>query len=263
MSDTDLLNIQPDPEPAPKPATQPALDVTTARVTVNTLNPLVTAVAAQGIAPTPEQVKILDSFMVKAAQGHQSALPMKCQGTKCPLLDICPLHNAKMALPVGKACPVEESVMAQWVAIHMDALDIDPADPGNAVDVNMVFELAGLEMLRYRAAWHLSVDPTLVETRIVGYSPQGEPIYDERPRMALLILEKYAKVIGKIREQLLATRRAQAQVGRINSDVSVRGANMLKQAREIAERRRQGGKIEDANFTVKDDNAKPSNKPAE
>lgn len=252
-NDVDILSLQPE---TPEPAAKEPDKALVAPVVTN--NPLVTAVSAAGMNPTAEQIKVLDTFMDRAAQGHQSALPMRCQGMNCPLLNICPLHKAKMELPIKQPCPVEESVMAQWVGIHMSALDIDPSDPANAVDVNMVFELAGLEMLRYRAAWHLSVEPTLVEERIVGYSPQGEPIYDERPRMALLILEKYAKVIGKIREQLLATRRAQAQVGRVNTDVSVRGANMLTKAREIAERRRQGGKIEDADYSVQDDKPKTS-----
>jgi hypothetical protein len=199
---------------------------------------------------TPEQLKILDDFMDSTRFGHTASLPMKCQGGSCPFLNICPLNRANMELPVGKSCPVEQAIMAQWVSNTMNALGINPNNPEDSVDINMVFELAGMELIRYRSAWHLSISPELVEERIVGYSPQGDPIYDEKPKMPLLIMEKYAKVIGKLRDQLLATRRSQAQVGKISGDLSVRAANMQAKAREIAEKRR--GKVQDADFKVKD-----------
>ncbi len=152
-------------------------------------------------------------------------------------------------------CPVEKSIMGKWISDNIAALGINPDNPEDAVDMNMIAELAGMELIRYRAAWHLSKDPELVEMRVVGYSPQGEPIYDEKPKMSLLILEKYAKVMGKLRDQLLATRRSQAQVGKISNDLSVRAANMQEKARLLAEKRRN--KLQEPESKIETDDSEP------
>lgn len=155
-------------------------------------------------------------------------------------------------------CPVEKAVMAQWVQVTLTALNIDPKEVENAVDVSMVFELAGLEMLRYRAAWDLSKNPSLVEERIVGYSPQGEPIYGEQPKAALIVLEKYGKLVSKLRDQLLATRRAQAQVGKLSNDLSMRGAELLDKARELARKRKMQQDTVEVEFKIANEQSKPT-----
>ena len=167
---------------------------------------------------------------------------------------MCPLEEAKETLPIGKRCPVENALVEIWVTKHIEALSIDPSNPEYAVDMDMVYELAGLELIRNRAASHLSDEPALFREKIVGYSPQGAPIYGDAPNLALLILEKYGKRVDKLREQLLATRREQAKLGKLTSDSSVRAANIRSKAQRIVEARRQGGVIEDAEFEVtKDD----------
>jgi len=209
-----------------------------------------------GISTTAVQVAALDEFMHKIRFGHQAALPMICKGENgCPFIAHCPLFLNKIALPITKVCPVERSMISQWVKDALTALKIDADDPDNAVDLAMAFELAGMELIRYRASLRLSDEPMLTKDVIVGYSPQGKPIYDEKPSQSLLILERQAKIIGKLRDQLLATRRAQAQVGKISGDISVRGANMLSKAKELAEKRRAkaNGEAVDISFEVKPD----------
>lgn len=201
-------------------------------------NLLAIAAGKSGLTMTTGQIQALDEFMTKVRFGHQSAMPMRCKGDACPVITHCPLHLALMELPVGKVCPVEKSMINLWVKEALVALKIDPEDPDNAIDLAMAFELAGMELIRYRASLKLSDEPMLTKDIIVGYSPQGKPIYDEKPSQSLLILERQAKIIGRLREQLLATRRSQAQVGKISGDISVRGANMLSKARELAEKRR-------------------------
>jgi hypothetical protein len=225
--------------------------------TINDLVPLadsrdilVIAATNAGIKIPEEKLSILQGFMVRAQHGHQAALPMNCKGTSCPFIGMCPLRMADLELPVGKDCPVEQALIEGWVQKTVTALNIDAGDPEFAVDLDMVYELAGMELLRMRAGHHLAKDPSLVEEKIVGYSPQGQPIYDEKPKVALLILEKYSKVVNKLREQLLATRKAQAQAGQFAGDVSVRTANIMERARKIAETRRAGGNISDAEYQV-------------
>jgi hypothetical protein len=216
-------------------------------------NALAKTAAEAGVFLTSNNRHIYENFINRAKYGHQGAMPMKCKGTKCGFINMCPLHEAGDELPLGKRCPVEGALVKIWVEKHIDALDIDPNDPDYAVDMDMVYELAGLELIRNRAASHLSDDPELFKEKVVGYSPQGEPIYDDKPNLSLLILEKYGKRVDKLREQLLATRRSQAQMGRLASDNSVRAANMLKKAQELAERRRTRNEATDAEFEIKED----------
>ena len=215
---------------------------------------LIKLAESAGVTVPKEKYGVIEHFMVRAQHGHQAALPMKCKENLCPFIGMCPLEQAKLDLPTGKDCPVEQALIQMWVNKTMDALNIDPTDPEFSVDVDMVYELAGMELLRMRAGHHMSTDPALVEEKIVGYSPQGQPIYDEKPKIALLILEKYSKVVNKLREQLLATRKSQAQAGQLAGDVSVRTANIMARAKKIAEARRAGGSIHDADFIeVKDE----------
>ncbi len=229
-------------------------DLPVAPIVTNNL--LAVAAIDSGVTISQEQLSFLDTFMANVMHGHQSSLPMVCKAEQCPFIGLCPLKQAKIKLPIGKQCTVEKAVMAQWVQVTLNALNIDPNNPENAVDISMVFELAGLEMLRYRAAWHLSTSPNLVEERIVGYSPQGDPIYAEQPKAALIVLEKYGKLVSKLRDQLLATRRAQAQVGKLSNDLSMRGAELLSKARELAEKRRQNSNTVEAEFTIANEQSK-------
>ena len=209
-----------------------------------------------GVEIPKEQLGVLDKFMRNAKYGHQASIAMQCKGLHCSVIKMCPLHAIAAKLPEGQPCPVENALVEQWVATYVQALDIDPANPTDAIDMHMVYELAGLELLRTRTAHKLSTDPDVCTEKVVGYSPQGEPFYDDKPSIPMLLMEKQAKVVGKLRESLLATRKAQAQVGIIAGDVSVKASTIMEKAAKIRAERaeRRNNKIADAEFEVKDEN---------
>jgi len=234
-----------------KPGPEKATAV--APVLNNNTNSLVLAATEAGVSIPSEKMDIIHKFMDSAKFGHQATIVMKCQGVACPFLNMCPLHEAELDLPIGKRCPVEKAVMEQWVSRSIAALDIDPLDPEYSIDMEMVYEIAGMELIRMRAAYELSESPKLVEEKIVGYSPQGDPIYDEKPAASLFIIERNSKAINKIREQLLATRKAQASVGHLQGDPSIRAAKLKEKAKTIALKRQQMGTITDAEYEIKDE----------
>lgn len=236
---------------SPEIQNKPVETLPVASVPEGTTNTLALACSQAGVPVDTEQLKILDEFMSRARHGHQSALPMRCKGMSCAFLNHCPLYKAKLDLPVGQACPVERAMIAEWVNETLTALDIDPTKPENAVDLDMAMELAGMELIRWRAACHMADDPKLTEEKIVAYSPQGQPIFDEKPKMSLLILERQARIIGKLREQLLATRKSQAMVGRVASDVSVRAATLQDKARNLLKERSRARNAVDAQFEIR------------
>jgi len=214
---------------------------------------LTLATESVGITVPDDKQEVLKNFMKASRFGHQATLPMKCQGQSCPFLNICPLHQIGVDLPKGKACPVESSLLSQWVGQFLDTLDIDEDEIGNSVEVHMVYELAGLELMRRRAAAELSEDPKLTHESIVGFSPQGQPIYDVKPSQALLILERHSKIVNKLRESLLATPKSQAQAGQLRQDLSTRTANTIERAKKIIEDRIADRSIKDTEFKVVSD----------
>lgn len=217
---------------------------------------LANAAIRAGVPIPADKLDVLQGFMDQAKYGHQARLPMECKAKQCPVIKMCPLEAIGVALPFGKPCPVEGSLIEQWVQGYIEAIGIDPSEPESAIDMHMIYELAGLELMRTRAAHELSKNPEMITEKIVGYSPQGQPIYDDKPNPAILIMEKQAKTVNKLRDALLATRKAQASVGQVSSDQSVRGANIVAQARLIAEKRRKGEKlheIQEAEYEVKDE----------
>lgn len=217
---------------------------------------LVKSAEEAGMTITSEKtVKILAQFVERQKHGHQGAMSMTCKGTKCSYLSMCPLHEAGEKLPVNKRCPVENILIQMWSAKFIQALGIDMDDPEYAIDMDMVYELAGLELIRNRAACKLSDEPDIFKRDITAFSPQGAPIYDDKPNMALLILERYGKRVDKLREQLIATRQAQAKIGKISGDSSVKAARLAARAKKIIEKRMSGGSIEDADFTEVDKDA--------
>ena len=215
-------------------------------------NPLIKHAKDVGVFLTSNNQEVIDKFSHRAKYGHQGALPMQCRGDKCNFISMCPLHEMKVALPIGKRCPVVASLVEIWANKLIASLNIEVDNPEYAVDLDMVYELAGLELIRNRASVHLSDQPELFKEKIVGFSPHGKEIYDDKMNLALIILEKYGKRVDKLRDQLLATRGAQAKVGKIAGDNSIRSSNIMERARKLAEQRRDGTNIADAEFYIKD-----------
>lgn len=240
------LGPQEEPEEEPEAEIVPLPEIVNQGGT--SLDILVRAAKNAGVVVDVNKGAILQGFMETARYGHQSALPLECKGNQCPIIDMCPLKKIGAELPIGKQCPVEAALIEQWVNGYLQSLNIDPNDPEQAVDMHMVYEAAGLELIRMRTAHHLSKEGEVVSTKVVGYSPQGQPIYDDKPSMALLIMERQSKTMSKIREGLLATRKSQAQVGALAGDISVKTANIMNKAKALAERRR--GEARDTEFKV-------------
>lgn len=150
-------------------------------------------------------------------------------------------------------CPIEASIVTLWINKHLRALGIeDPDDPINSFDMDMLYELAGQELIRWRCGVHLSKTPSLLTTQTVGFSNQGEPIFAEVMNPVLEIMEKSGRNISKIREALVATREAQLKAGNVKADPSTRQADLRKKALEIIGNRRQPEAMKEADFKVKE-----------
>lgn len=204
-------------------------------------------------ALSDESKAILERFVDNATRGFVSTAPMRCTGEKCPYLASCPLKQAGSKLPFGKACPVEHTIAALHITKHLQALNIENIDDVNhSFDMDMLCELAGLELIRWRCGAELSKTPSLIVSQAVGGTMDGELIYQDIVNPILEVLDKTGKHIGKLREGLLATRKAQAEVGKIVHDPSQKAAALRAQAEQAKINRLQ--KLKDAEFKVIDNN---------
>jgi len=198
---------------------------------------------------TTEQMSSLTRFMDVSSKGYTGSLGMICAGERCPFISHCPLKQAGIALPYKKACPVEASMVTIWINKHLRALGIEnPEDPIHSFDMDLLYELAGQELIRWRCGVHLSDDPRLVSNQQVGATQQGEPIFADVINPVLDVLERAGRNIFKIREALVATREAQVKAGQVNTDPTLRSAELREKALSVAKKRRE--EVKDADFKV-------------
>jgi hypothetical protein len=202
---------------------------------------------------TPNQVQEISHYMERSTSGYVGSLGMTCKGENgCPFISACPLKKIGAKLPIGQKCPVENGMVTMWLNKHLKALGIeDPTDPIHSFDMDMLYELAGQELIRWRCSVHLSDDPRLVSNQQVGATQQGEPIFADVINPVLDVMEKSGRSILKIREALVATREAQIKAGQLASDPTERAADLKKKAIALIEKRRKANEITvDAEFKV-------------
>lgn len=204
------------------------------------LNNLVSVAETNQSLLTTDQVQHLSHYLDSNTRGYVGSLGMICKGESCPFISSCPLNNIGSKLPLEQKCPVENSMVTLWLNKHLRALGIeDPNDPIHSFDMDMLYELAGQELIRWRCSVHLSDDPRLVSNQQVGATQQGEPIFADVINPVLDVMEKAGKNISKIRQALVATREAQIKAGQLASDPTERAAELKKKATELIEARRK------------------------
>jgi hypothetical protein len=194
-------------------------------------------------------------FMQTHAHGFAGAIAMKCQGKGgCPIYDSCPLVQTNQPLPIGKACPFERGIVQTWVNKHLVALGIDDyLSPENSFDMDILYELAAHELIKWKAAQHIAKKGTLVDDRQVAANMQGEAIFAEVISPALEVLDIHNRITMKLRDALLATRKAQIQAGRDMGDPSKKSADLASRARQKALERlgkKKKEDVKDADFDV-------------
>lgn len=156
--------------------------------------------------------------------------------------DGIPTHN----------CPLEMVLVSLWVNKHLKSLGIDDIDnPEYSFDMDMLYELAAQELIKYRCAAYMSKNPAVVESKMVGESFNGTPIFADVMNPVLEAMDKAGRNIAKIRDALLATRKAQVSAGQIIMDSTEKAAILRQKAKELNKLRQSKESMRDADFTVK------------
>jgi len=205
---------------------------------------------------SPESRAVIQQFLNQNSRGYAGSLPMICSGNECPFISACPLAGAGSQLPFGQRCPVEHNLVQMWVDKHLIALGIkDVYAPENSFDMDMLYELASQQLIKWRCGVHLSDAPALIARENVGSNQVGEPIFQDVINPVLEIMDRCGKNVSKLREALLATRKAQIQAGKDMTDPSKTVARLRLQALEKLKVRMEGGSetVKDAEYEVKED----------
>ncbi len=217
---------------------------------------------AEALSPdlTIEGKGEIRNFIDRTSRGYVGSLPMACRGDRCIFMSACPLSSAGAAFPIGLRCPAEDTIMAIWVTKHLKILGIENVDdPNHSFDMDLLYELAGQELIRWRCSVHLSDDPGLISNEQVGATPQGEPIFADVINPVLEIMEKAGKNVAKIRDALVATRKGQIAAGHDTLDPTQRAAELREKATKLQERRLKAKEnVVEAEYTVKEDETGPT-----
>ncbi len=140
--------------------------------------------------------------------GMLTAIPINCFGPKCIFARTCPLQQKGIA-PVGKPCPYELSMVAQFMEEYMYELNVDP---DNLIEVSMVRELVDQEV-QYLRKTKVLANEHFIQENVVGTDSDGNPVFRKELHLAVELEDKLHRRKKDIRNQLLATREAKAKIG--------------------------------------------------
>lgn len=154
--------------------------------------------------------------------GMLAAIPISCQGAKCPYAPTCPLFEKGIA-PEGSACPIEMAMLQQFFQDYIEELKVDPT---SMVEVSMVRDLVDQE-IQYLRKTKLLAQEHFIQENVIGVDDKGKPILKKELHQAVDFEDRIHKRKDKLRSALLATREAKAKVGQGNLDPAQRIADIM------------------------------------
>jgi hypothetical protein len=174
------------------------------------INPILMRIAAEGTKELTEADRTqIQNQLRNLEYGHYAMVPIHCRGNVCKYADICPLLKAGVSSMVGQPCPLEEHLLYTWISHYRESLNVDPK---NAIEMNLVCELAKIEIYSARATHRVASEDLIIQ-QVIGVSDKGEPIYREELHPILGLAESQDRRKLRLLEAFLATRQALAEVG--------------------------------------------------
>jgi hypothetical protein len=157
-----------------------------------------------------------------------SSIPINCEGPKCIFSSTCPLLKENLA-PVGNPCPIEMSIVSQFMIEYMEQLDVHP---DNLVEISMVRDLVDQEV-QYIRKTKLLAKESFIQENIVGIDDHGKPIVKKELHMAVELEDRLHKRRKDLRNQLMATREAKAKLGQTQLDTAQAISDIIGKVQSI------------------------------
>jgi len=163
---------------------------------------------------TQQQQDWLDSWFTRNKISAAPSSPILCHN-ECPYIRQCPLHIASIPKPIGRECPVERTLLAQWCEEMRKALNVGAEDTWSL----MLLEYAGMWRLVIRRAMsEAGTTPVVVES-YRGVDTEGNALYELKVNPAIMLADRALKTIQTIGKELIATREAKVKLSREREDV--------------------------------------------
>jgi hypothetical protein len=173
-------------------------------------NPILAKIAAEGSKElTAADMTQIQKQLRNLEHGHYAMVPIHCRGKACRYENICPLLKAGVSSMVGQQCPLEEHLLKTWIQHYQQSLNVDPT---NTIEMNLVCELAKIEIYSARAAHRVGSEDIIIN-QVIGVSDKGEPIYREELHPVLGLAESQDRRKLRLLEAFLATRQSLAEAG--------------------------------------------------
>lgn len=164
----------------------------------------------------------------KVKVGMLASIPLRCEGSRCPFAQSCPLEKEGLA-PVGRACPIEMSIVQQFFYDYVKELDVDVE---RMVEVSIVRDLVDQEVQHMRKTWLLSQEH-FIQENVVGIDDQGNVITKKELHQAVEYEDRILKRKERLRNALLATREAKAKAGQSQADSAQVISNIMEEVRRV------------------------------
>lgn len=129
----------------------------------------------------------LATTLKRLSTGASSFALLHCQGNQCPFASRCPLvqmgkspEHPDGKAPVGQDCLLEATLLRDAATSYIQEYQVDPV---NFTEVNIVTELAEIEVLLWRINMQLSTgeNALLVIDQTVGFDREsGQPITQQQ-----------------------------------------------------------------------------------
>lgn len=179
---------------------------------------------------TPADQTFLEDYFRGVRDNPTRTAVLVCRGQNCPIYAHCPLAQLGKTLPVGKACPVERTLIDMWTRDLIHELGIDKDDH---VDLSQVSELVRTMLFTKRAHEILSTSDAVIQV-FKGRTEDGDAIFEPRLHPMMYTFEKDRKVKETILNALIATREAKSKdKSRTVTSAADIAANLMQKIRDL------------------------------
>jgi len=152
---------------------------------------------------TPKQALKFRNHIVRMRVGTSAAIPMLCGGARCPVKQ-CPFNDEKN-WPLAEQCPIESSLVINWMKSYVEDLGVNPESRTEMVLVNKLIEC---DIIDYRANIGFSVDEDAWKLTVVDITTTAKSVIENTSAHPLIdIKEKTHRIRQTVLESLAATRK--------------------------------------------------------
>lgn len=154
----------------------------------------------------PEMQAFTDYFNAHVGGVHKYS-PTKCHGPSCQFAADCPLLRLGKSVPIDRNCPLELTLIRQYMQTMIDELQIQK---GNSFDLSTVGAIAINQVLLKRVLDALSSETPVVD-HFRGLTREGDAVFERKMHPAFDRVERLQDQMQRLQSDLMATRREKSK----------------------------------------------------